>query len=178
MYLIKLHTKTSFNIQINNQNTSVASQQKKNKVKIKCEPSLFIYKSAFGLFGDACVSMYMVVKVQSCLSLTTQILAGVLTKQSLNLSNIFVVFCTATGVLHPVSCHECFCQCVYLINTSEICLDCSHLIHLVGWRTQVGKSETGQSCSWGEKLICLSIILCWGALNSLWHTNQTKCNIS
>lgn len=56
MYLIKLHTKTSFNIQINNQNTSVASQQK-NKVKIKCEPSLFIYKSAFGLFGGACVSM-------------------------------------------------------------------------------------------------------------------------
>lgn len=42
MYLIKLHTKTSFNIQINKQNTSVASQQK-NKVKIKCEPSLFIY---------------------------------------------------------------------------------------------------------------------------------------
>lgn len=177
MYLIKLHTKTSFNIQINNQNTSVASQQK-NKVKIKCEPSLFIYKSAFGLFGGTCVSMYMVVKAQSCLSLTTQILAGVLTKQSLNLSNIFVVCSTATGVLHPVSCHECFCQCVYLINTSEICLDCSHLIHLVGWRTQVGKSETGQSCSWGEKLICLSIILCWGALNSLWHTNQTKCNVS
>lgn len=31
MYLIKLHTKTSFNIQINNQNTSVASQQKKKQ---------------------------------------------------------------------------------------------------------------------------------------------------
>lgn len=63
MYLIKLHTKTSFNIQINNQNTSVASQQKRTKSKSNVSQSLFIYKSAFGLFGDACVSMYMVVEV-------------------------------------------------------------------------------------------------------------------
>lgn len=170
----KQRSAKSVSMLVNNhvQNTPVASKEKNIYNQMWAH---FITKRVFGLFG---ASMCMLLTVQSCLTLKTQILTGVLTKQSLNVSNVFVVCCTATGVPRALSCRECVCQRVCLISTSEACLDCSHLIHPCWMKSSDGKNQAQVKVSAEQKKqTALNAALCWGAFRSLRHTNQIKYNI-